>query len=139
MPGFCTFFVVGLVVCKSVVSEGGMGVILDFSGKVMGQGGEPPCVTFHRAVVSLRGPGQSPVLPFACYVGSLRSVRRCGRCSRWCRFRVRGAQWLVCRGCAGCGSNPSPPFKSTHVLLFCCVLFFFAGFYLYSPYFRYVL
>ena len=36
-------------------------------------------------------------------VGSLRSVGRCGRCSCWRHFRVRGAQWLVCRGCAGCG------------------------------------
>ena len=63
----------------------------------------PPCVTFRRVVVSLRGPGQSPVLPFTCCVGALRSVGRCGRCSCWCRFRVRGAQYLVCRGCAGCG------------------------------------
>ena len=63
----------------------------------------PPCVTFRRIVVSLRGPGQSPVHPFACCVGLLRSVGRCGRCSCWCRFRVCGAQWLVCRGCAGCG------------------------------------
>ena len=63
----------------------------------------PPCVTFRRVVVSLRGPGQSPILPFACCVGSLRSVGRCGRCSCWCRFRVRGAQRLVRRGCAGCG------------------------------------
>ena len=36
--------------------------------------------------------GQSPALPFACCVGSLLSVGRCGRCSCWCRFRVRGAQ-----------------------------------------------
>ena len=50
-----------------------------------------PCVTFRRVVAPLRGPGQSPVLPFACCVGSLRSVGRCGRCSCWCRFRVRGA------------------------------------------------
>ena len=62
-----------------------------------------PCVTFRRVVVSLRGPGQSPVLPFACCVGSLRSVGRCGRCSCWCRFRVRGAASLVCWGCAGGG------------------------------------
>ena len=60
-----------------------------------------PCVTFRRVVVSLRGPGQSPVLPFACCVGSTLSVGRCGRCSCWCRFRIRGGQWLVCRGCAG--------------------------------------
>ena len=52
----------------------------------------PPCVTFRLVVAPLRGPGQSPGLPFACCVGSLRSVGRCGRCSRWCRFRVRGAQ-----------------------------------------------
>ena len=62
-----------------------------------------PCVTFRRVVVPLRGPGQSPVLPFACCVGSLRSVGRCGRCSCWCRFRVRGAQSLVCWGCAEWG------------------------------------
>ena len=52
----------------------------------------PPCVTFRRVVVSLRGPGQPPVLPFACCVGSLRCDGRCGRCFCWCRFRVRGAQ-----------------------------------------------
>ena len=52
----------------------------------------PPCVTFRRVVAPFRGPGQSPGLPFACCVGSLRSVGRCGRCSCWCRFRVRGAQ-----------------------------------------------
>ena len=57
-----------------------------------------PRVTFRRVVVPLRGPRQSPVLPFARCVGSLRSVGRCGRCSCWCRFRVRGAPSLVCRG-----------------------------------------
>ena len=60
----------------------------------------PPCVTFRRVAISVRGPGRSPGLPFACCVGSLLSVGRCGRCSCWCRCRVRGAQWLVCRGCA---------------------------------------
>ena len=60
-------------------------------------------MTFRLVVAPLRGPGQSPVLPFACCVGSLLSVGRCGRCSCWCCFRVRGAQWLVCWGCAGCG------------------------------------
>ena len=50
----------------------------------------PLCdVTFRWVVASLRGPGQSPVLPFACCVGSLLSVGRCGRCSCWWRFRVR--------------------------------------------------
>ena len=38
---------------------------------------QPPCVTFRLVVVSLWGPGQSPVLPFACCVGSLLSVGRC--------------------------------------------------------------
>ena len=52
----------------------------------------PLCVTFRLVVAPLRGPGRSPVLPFACCVGSLRSVGRCGRCSCWCRFRVRGAR-----------------------------------------------
>ena len=56
-----------------------------------GGGWSAPCVTFRLVVVSLRGPGQSSVLPFACCVGSLLSVSRCGRCSCWCRFRVRGA------------------------------------------------
>ena len=64
--------------------------------------GWTPCVTFRRVVAPLRGPGQSPVLPFACCVGSLLSVGRCGRCSCWCRFRVHGAQYLVCWGCAEC-------------------------------------
>ena len=48
-------------------------------------GGRTPCVTFRRVVVPARGPGQSPVLPFACCVGSLLSVSRCGRSSCWCR------------------------------------------------------
>ena len=33
-----------------------------------------PCVTFRQVVVPLRGPGQSPGLPFACCVGPLRPV-----------------------------------------------------------------
>ena len=53
---------------------------------------QPPCMTFRLVVAPLRGPEQSPVLPFACCVGSLLSVGRCGRCSCGCRFRVRGAQ-----------------------------------------------
>ena len=69
---------------------------IQFPGWGGGGGGglhtRPPCVTFRRAVAPLRGPGRSPVLPFACCVGSLLSVGRCGRCSCWCRFRVRGAQ-----------------------------------------------
>ena len=52
----------------------------------------PPCVTFRRVVAPLWGPRQSPVLPFACCVGLLLSVGRCGWCSCWCRFRIHGAQ-----------------------------------------------
>ena len=63
---------------------------------IRGGGGDvadpTPCVTFRLVVVPLRGPGQSPVLPFACCAGLLLSVGRCGRCSCWCHFRVRGAQ-----------------------------------------------
>ena len=51
----------------------------------------PPRVTLRPVVVFLRGPGQSPALPFACCVGSLRCDGRCGRCSCWCRFRVRAS------------------------------------------------
>ena len=78
-------------------------------------------MTFRRVGAPLRGPGQSPVLPFACCVASLRSVGRCGRCSRWCRIRVRGAQRLVCWGCAECGmmcrlcvSGAPPADRPTH-------------------------
>ena len=42
----------------------------------------------------------SPVLPFACRVGSLCSDGRCGRCSCWCRVRGSGVQqfayWGLC-------------------------------------------
>ena len=62
----------------------------------------PPCVTCCRVTVSLRGPGQAPVLPFACSVRSPRSVGRCGLCSCWCRFRIGGAQSLAYWGCAAC-------------------------------------
>ena len=73
----------------------------------------PPRVTVRPVVVPLRGPGQSPALPFACCVGSLRSVGRCGRCSCWCRFRVRGAQWFGVPGL--CGMWRDVPFASTHL------------------------
>jgi len=35
-----------------------------------------PCVTLRWVAISLRGPGQSPVLPFACCVGSMLSDGR---------------------------------------------------------------
>ena len=91
----------------------------------------PPC-DIPSGCCFFTGPGQSPALPFACCVGSLRSVGRCGRCSCWCRFRIHGAQSLVCRGCAGCGGmcrlrvssgqastrqhNPPPPRPRPHLL-----------------------
>ena len=60
-----------------------------------------PCVTLRRVAVSLRGPGQSPILPFACCVGSLR------RPLRPVLLLVSSPRsWsgsLVCRGSAGCG------------------------------------
>ena len=65
----------------------------------VGGGAPTPRVTFHRVAVPLQGPGQSPVLPFACCVGSLRFVGRCGRCSCWCRFRGGG------------GGGTSPPHR----------------------------
>ena len=79
--------------CMSMGNVGGRpSSVIPPPGDALEGGEVPPHVTFH--LVSLRGPGQSPVLPSACCVGSR------GRCSCWCRFRVRGAQWLVCWGCA---------------------------------------
>ena len=70
-----------------------LGLIIDSSlVRPIGSPPPPPCVTFRLVVAPLRGPGQPPVLPFACCVGLLLSVGRCGRCSCWCRFRVHGAQ-----------------------------------------------
>ena len=54
-----------------------------------------PRLTFRRVAVSVRGPGQSPVLPFACCVGSMLSDGRCGLCSLWCCFRISGARQLA--------------------------------------------
>ena len=62
-------------------------------------------MTFRRVVVSLRGPGQSPVLPFACCVGSLRSV------PLWCLNRLK-TPWTwreyVHRACTMRGRCPAP-------------------------------
>ena len=58
-------------------------------------------MTFRRVAVSLRGPGQSPVLPFVCCVGSLCFLGHCGLSSCWCR--ICRAQSLVYWGCVGCG------------------------------------
>ena len=66
-----------------------------------------PCVTFRPSLVSSRGPGQSPFLPFAECVRPLLSARPWG----WCvllRLCVRGAQHLVCCGCGWC-SHPFFP------------------------------
>ena len=76
----------------------------------------PPPVPFRPVAVSLRGPGQSPVLPFACCVGSLRSVGRCGRCS-FCGVVSASAgpsSWRTGGYAGGCGGSfealccPSP-------------------------------
>ena len=61
----------------------------------------PPCVTFRQVAVSLRGPGQSPVLPSACCAGSLRSVGRCVLCSRGMRWRAHALPFLS--GCKDLG------------------------------------
>ena len=61
-------------------------------------GGKLPRVTFRRVVVSLRGPGQSPVLPFACCVGSLRSVGRCGRQNAATRRNMRREERVTVQG-----------------------------------------
>ena len=62
----------------------------DFAPKT-GGGVTPPC-DIPSGCCSFTGPGQSPVLPFACCVRLLLPVSRCGQCSCWCRFRARGAQ-----------------------------------------------
>ena len=82
-------------------------------------------MTFRRVVVPLRGPGQSPVLPFACCIGSLLSVGRCGRCSCWCRFRVRGALWSVCWCCAVCASAATSSWRTGVVLVVAGVVLLF--------------
>ena len=57
--------------------------------------GRAPSVTFRLVVVPLRGPGRSPVLPFACCVGSLLSVGRCGRCSGVVSAFTEPSSWCV--------------------------------------------
>ena len=52
----------------------------------------PPLCDILSGCCFFTGPWTVTRFPFACCVGSLRSVGRCGRCSCWCRFRVRGAQ-----------------------------------------------
>ena len=79
-----------------------------------------PADPFRPVVVSVRGPEQSPILPFVCCVGSLPSDGGCGLCSCWCC--CPGAQGLVYRGvlvaagavCAlavpsNCQTTPHPP------------------------------
>ena len=76
---------------KSVASPGTLNTVLEDAA---------PLCDIPSGCCFFAGPGRSPVLPFACCVGLLLSVGRCGRCSCWCRFRARGAQRLVCWGCA---------------------------------------
>ena len=61
--------------------------------------GRPPpaslCFCGHvvrQVAVSSRGPGQSSVLPFTCYIGSLCAGGRCSLRSCWRRVCVSGAQ-----------------------------------------------
>ena len=56
----------------------------------------PPRATCRRVAVSLRGPGKSPVLPFACCVGSLRSAGRCDRCSLWLMLILFDGLDVIC-------------------------------------------
>ena len=77
---------------STLTKRGSCADLMPGTGKPYAAGCPSPCVTFRLVVAPLRGPGRSPVLPFACCVGSLLSVGRCGRCSCWRRFRVRGAQ-----------------------------------------------
>ena len=56
----------------------------------------PPLCDIPSGCCFFTGPWTVTVLPFACCVGSLLSVSRCGRCSCWCRFCVCGAKWLMC-------------------------------------------
>ena len=61
----------------------------------------PPCMTFRLVVVSLRGPGQSPVLPFACCVGLLLPD---GLSAQQEREPTRGRPAV--RGKGTCGGQP---------------------------------
>ena len=69
----------------------GAGLFLVFAAHSPAHSGHPPTASprfhgyvFRQVAVSSRCPGQSPVLPFACCVGSLCSDRRFGLCSYWC-------------------------------------------------------
>ena len=74
----------------------------------------PPCVTFRLVVVPLRGPGQSPILPFACCVGLLLLpaaaagalagvVSAFAEPSSWCVGAVLNVEW--CAVCASAAPN----------------------------------
>ena len=70
----------------------------------------PPCVTFRQVAVSLQGPGQSPLLPFACCIGSMLSDGSCGLYPLWCCCHVSGAQQLAYWGlCWWCHREKPPP------------------------------
>ena len=63
-----------------------------------------PRVTFRRVVVPLRGPGQSPVLPSACCVGSVRSVGCCGGAPAGAPPPARAVVYVT-----DCPDPPPPP------------------------------
>ena len=66
-------------------------------------------MTFRLVVAPLRGPGQSPVLPFACCVGLLLSgafagvVSAFAEPSSWCVGAVLNVAW--CAVCASAAPN----------------------------------
>ena len=81
----------------------------------------PPRVTFRRVAVSLRGPGQSPVLPSACCVGSLRFCRPLRPVLlRMSFLRLRSpvgvGAVLDVAGCAVCAPPPPPCARSPPAL-----------------------
>ena len=63
-----------------------------------------PCATLRPLVVSLRGPGRSPVLPFAECAGSALSAQPQGGRVLVC---LCGTPYSVCCGCGWCPPPPS--------------------------------
>ena len=93
------------------------------SGPVSAPSNPVLCVTFRRVVTPLRGPGQSPILPFACCVRSMRSV---GSAAAACVpdgvvSTLAGPSGWRTGGCAGCCGGglrsllPTPRFRGHKV------------------------
>ena len=79
-------------------------VVTNLKGAVVPQRNPPPLCDIPSGRCSFTGPWTVTRPPsrvlrrIAAFCRPLRPV-----CLLWCRFRGRGAQWSVCRGCAGCG------------------------------------